>query len=635
MTAQPETRRTDRAMDEHKSPRETRMTLVLQKRRTDRAMDGHLATFAQTLEAYPVGGCPLSLQLSMLHNGKVQSCGKCVPCRDGLPELEGMLRTVLDGEGDAASRAATIEHMNRLAELVRDTSDCAIGYRSAEFLLEGMSRFADEYASHVEGSRCSADRRPAVPCIALCPAGVDIPGYIALGAEGRFDDAVNLIREKNPLPSACALICEHPCEDRCRRMLLDDAVNIRGLKEYSVDHAPPDKIAVPVRGADTGRTIAIVGSGPSGLTAAWFLSLMGHRVVIFERHEKLGGMLRYGIPNYRFPKDRLDADVAGILAVGGIEVRTGVTIGTDFTLEELQEQYDAVYIGLGAQDGQTLSIEGSDAEGVVSAVDMLDQLAKGNRPDFTGKHVVIIGGGNVAMDATRTASRCGAASVDIIYRRRREDMTALHHEIEGAIGEGAKLSLLLAPERFETDEAGRVTAVIAQPQMPGPYDHHGRPRPVRAEKPEVRVPADVVIVAVGQAIDASCVEGSSIGLKWGRLVADDFGVAAPGYYAGGDCVTGPSTVIAAIAAGQFAAHRIDTDLGYHHVVNLGIEVPEAKPNNREQTGRVEAELREPEARLLDFDYVGLPMTDQEATQEASRCLRCDHFGCGPLVGGRN
>lgn len=610
------------------------MTRRLHEYRTDAAMEPHLETFKRTLDAYPVGTCPLTMELTMLHNAKIQSCGKCVPCRDGIPQLESMMSSLLDGDGTPAEREDRVEEMRALAELVRDTSDCAIGYQPATVLLEGMTTFEGEFDSHVHESRCRQDRRPVIPCVSLCPAHTDVPGYIALIEKGDHAGAVNLIRQNNPLPSACALVCEHPCEAHCRRQLIDEAINIRGLKEYAVDHAPGHEVPVPERGPDTGRRIAIVGSGPSGLTAAWFLALMGHEVVVHEANELPGGMLRYGIPNYRFPKDRLDSDIAGILAVGNIEIRCGVRIGVDLTVEQLRREHDAVYLAIGAQAGLTLDLEGIDAEGVVSAVDMLHGLVGGERPDFRGKRVVVVGGGNVAMDATRTAIRCGAEHVHVVYRRRREDMTALSHEIDGAVAEGARLSTLVAPTHIEKDDQGRVAALWVQPQMPGPHDHAGRPTPLPADKPAVRLAADVVLVAVGQGIESTHFEESALPVARRRLVADETGRVAPRVYSGGDCVTGPSTVIEAIAAGKVAAYAIDEELGYHHTIDFGIEVPRPGPNNRVPTGRVEAPLREPDERRTDFGYVGEPMTAQEAGAEVSRCLRCDHYGSGALVGGR-
>ena len=602
--------------------------------RTESVMKSHLDTLKRSLDAYPVGACPLTLQITMLHNGAAQSCGKCVPCRDGLPLLEQQMRDLLEGTGDSAARAERLQEMKALAELVRDASDCAIGYQPAITFLEGTTRFEAEYASHVVESRCLDDRKPKVPCISLCPAHVDIPGYISLLAVGDAAGAVELIRENNPLPSACALICETPCEEHCRRQLIDDAINIRGLKEYAVDQAPAHTLPVPRRGADTGRHVAIVGGGPSGLTAAYFLSLMGHRATIFDSNEKLGGMLRYGIPNYRFPKDRLDSDIEGILAVGGIEVKTDTVIGGRITMADLYRGYDSVYLAIGAQAGQGLTIPGGDAAGVVSAVEFLRGFAEGHHPDYTGKRVLVVGGGNVAMDAARSALRCGAADVNVVYRRRREDMTALHHEIVGAVREDVHITSLRAPLYVETDELGAAAALWVQPQMAGPHDHAGRPRPIPLEVPAERLEADIILIAVGQAVDSALLVASGIPVERGRLVADNTGRVEGHAYAGGDCVTGPATVIQAIAAGKVAAYSIDRDLGYHHEVSAGVTVPPPGRNNRAPAGRVEAEMRNPLERKGDFAYVGVPMVRQQAEQEMSRCLRCDHYGSGSLVDGR-
>lgn len=599
---------------------------------TNEDLEQQLDRFQRSIEAYPVGNCPLSLQLSMIHNSKVQSCGKCVPCRDGLVQLERLTEQILHGEADDS----TVQELTELATFVRDASDCAIGYEAGAFVLDGMRLFADDVRSHVHERRCEPDLRPTIPCMSLCPAHVDIPGYISLIGEKDYEGAVQIIRKNNPLPTACALICEHPCEDRCRRTLIDNPLNIRGLKEFAVQQAPTHTLPVPVRNADTGRSVAIVGGGPAGLTAAWFLALMGHKAVIFDQNPELGGMLRYGIPNYRFPKTGLDSDIKGILAVGNIEVRSNVAIGRDFELDQLYSEYDAVFVAIGAQGGKLLKMEGIEARGVLSAVDMLHDLAEGVFPNYTGKRVVVIGGGNVAMDCTRTAIRCGAEEVKIVYRRRRDDMTALPAEIEGAVEEGAELIQLMAPVRIEVDDEGHCTGLMVQPQRIGPHDNAGRPRPLKANKPEERIDADIILVAVGQDIVSLPFEEFGLPAQWNQFITDKHTAVTekPGFFAGGDCVSGPSTVIKAIGAGQTAAYNIDRYLGYHHKVHVDVSAPPAKPNNRVPTGRVEVAERPAKIRKLDFDWVELPMSEEEALQEADRCLRCDHFGCGSQVGGR-
>ena len=454
-----------------------------------------LSKFQTKVRVYPPGTCPLTVQLSMLTASKNQTCGKCVPCRDGLPQLERMMKRILDGDGTPE----TLKQMKALAEMIRDSADCAIGYQTAIEVLEGLETFREEYESHVNDKICPEEIGQKVPCVNLCPAHVNIPGYIALIAEHDYAGAVKMIRKDNPFPTACAFVCEHPCEERCRRNLIDDSLNIRGLKKYAVDHAAADQVPVPKANHSTGKKIAVIGGGPAGLTAAYFLGLMGHSVVIYERQKELGGMLRYGIPNYRFPKERLDEDIRAILSAGDIKVLCGSGVGTDIPVAEVAAGYDAVFVAIGAQTGKKLRIEGEDAGNVFSAVEMLDRIGNGIFPDYTGKRVLVVGGGNVAMDAARSAVRCGAEDVAIVYRRRKDDMTALQSEIESAVEEGIEILTLRAPLSIETDEEGNCSALIVQPQMAGLY-RDGRPSPMKADKPPERISGQVILIAVGQDI---------------------------------------------------------------------------------------------------------------------------------------
>ena len=606
--------------------------LLAKPENTDRKIGGLLASFNRKIRAYPPGMCPLTVQLSLLHASKSLTCGKCVPCREGLAQLEQMLKTILDGGGTMQ----TLQQMTELAEMINATADCAIGYEAAQVVLEGLREFRDEYISHIYRHMCQEEIGQTIPCVTMCPAHVDIPGYIALIARQDYAGAVAMVRKDNPFPTACAMICEHPCEERCRRNLIDDQINIRALKKYAVDQAAADGVPVPAHGVATGRRIAVVGGGPSGLTAAYFLALMGHKVVVYEQKEKLGGMLRYGIPNYRFPKDRLEEDIRAILSAGDIEVHCNVGIGRDLPMQTLQTAYDACYLAIGAQSGKRLKLEGTDAQGVVPAVELLDRIGHGMLPDYTGKRVVVIGGGNVAMDCARSALRCHAAEVRVVYRRRRADMTALASEVESAAEEGVGLQTLMAPMRIESDTAGRCTALWVQPQRIGPFDREGRPRPVDADKSPVRIACEVVLIAVGQEIVTGPFEAFGVPVERGCMQAElDCSIPSlPGIFAGGDCVTGPATVIRAIAAGKVAAYNIDAALGYHHKVPCDVQAPEARENNRVPTGRVNITERPVQERTRDFALVENPMSFEEAMQEANRCLRCDHFGCGVLEGGR-
>ena len=600
---------------------------------TDVKIGKLLEKFETKVKVYPPGTCPLTVQLSLLTASKNQTCGKCVPCRDGLPQLETLLKSIL--EGDATME--TLEHMRRLATMIRDTADCAIGYQSAIEVLQGLETFREEYESHIKEHVCPGEMGQKVPCINLCPAHVDIPAYIALIGEEDYAGAINMIRKDNPLPTACAMICEHPCEQRCRRNLIDDSINIRGLKKYAVDQIAADKVAVPKANKSTGKKVAVIGGGPAGMTAAYFLGLMGHKVTIFERQKALGGMLRYGIPNYRFPKDRLDEDIRAILSVGDIEVRYEAKVGTEIPIEEIHKEYDAMFVAIGAQAGKRLRLEGSDAGNVESAVEMLDRIGNGNIPDYTGKNVVVIGGGNVAMDAARSAVRCNAEDVRIVYRRRQDDMTALDTEIESAVMEGIELLTLKAPKSIEKDADGNCSALIVQPQMIGPYDRAGRPSPIDANKDPERIPCEVILIAVGQDIVSAPFEEFGMEAERGIFKAGlDTAVASlPGVFVGGDCATGPATAIRAVAAGKVAAHNIDEYLGYHHKLYCEAVVPNPKENNRIPTGRANITERPAYERKHDFEHVENPYTYEEAMQEAGRCLRCDHFGCGVLKGGRD
>ena len=525
--------------------------------------------------------------------------------------------------------------MRTLATMIRDTADCAIGYQTATEVLYGLDTFKDEYESHISRHQCPEGTGQKVPCVNLCPAHVDIPAYIALVGNEDYAGAINMIRRDNPLPTACAMICEHPCEERCRRNLIDESINIRGLKKYAVDQVRADKVRVPKANKSTGKKVAVIGGGPAGLTASYFLGLMGHKVTIFERQKALGGMLRYGIPNYRFPKDRLEEDIRAILSAGDIEVKYNTLIQSAEEIRSIKDSYDAMFVAIGAQTGKRLRLEGSDAGHVESAVEMLDRIGNGTLPDYTGKNVVVLGGGNVSMDAARSAVRCNAKDVRIVYRRRQDDMTALRSEIESAVMEGIELITLQAPKSIEKDADGNCSALMVQPQMIGPYDRAGRPSPVDANKPEERIPCDVILIAVGQDVVSAPFEEFGMEAVRGVLQAglDTAVEKIPGVFTGGDCATGPSTAIRAIAAGKVAAHNIDEYLGYHHKLDCEAEIPVPRENNRIPTGRANITERPAYIRKHDFAHVENPYTHEEAMQEAGRCLRCDYFGCGVLKGG--
>ena len=602
---------------------------IMTPSRAQTVIDGLYRDVERRIAASPPGLCPVDLAMNFLNLCHAQTCGKCVPCRIGLGQLSALMESVLDG----TATMETLAIIERTARVIVNSADCAIGRDAARLVLDGLAGFRDDYEEHILHHRCLGGMQNPVPCVALCPAGVDIPGYLVLVKYGRYADAVRLIRKDNPFPSACAYICEHPCEARCRRNMIDDAVNIRGLKRYAVDHA--GIVPNPARAEATGKTVAVIGGGPGGLSAAYYLALMGHKVSVYEKRRKLGGMLRYGIPAYRLPREVLDEEIRSILSVG-IEVHTDVNIGEEITFDELKSQYDALYIAIGAHTDKKTGIEGEDSEGVVSAVELLREIGDDNKPDFTGKEIVVIGGGNVAMDVCRSSIRLGAKKVSCVYRRRQSDMTALPEEVEGAVAEGVELVTLEAPVRIETDDNNKAAALWTQPQVIGEMDSAGRPRPKKADCAQRRIAADVIVVAIGQGIETHGFEQSKISVKRGTFVAQTSGQIGDmdGVFAGGDCVTGPATVIRAIAAGKVAAANIDEYLGYHHEINVGVEIPTPRLNNKPPHGRINTTEREACERKHDFQCIECGLTDEEAHEEASRCLRCDHFGYGVFRGGR-
>ena len=538
------------------------------------------------------------------------------------------IEDVLDGK----ATMETLDVMEQTALSIMESADCAIGYEAANMVYKGLIGYRDDYEEHIRNGRCTCTYNQPVPCMSMCPAKVDIPGYIALVGEGRYADAIRLIRKDNPFPTTCGFICEHPCEARCRRNMMDDSVNIRGLKRVAADFA--GEVDPPVCAPSTGKKIAVLGGGPGGLSAAYYLQLMGHQTTVYEMLPELGGMLRYGIPNYRLPKNRLDDDINSILKTG-VEVKHGLKIGQDIDLKTLREQYDAVLITIGASTDKKLGLEGEDADGILSAVQFLRNVGKNEIMDLSGKEVAVIGGGNVSMDAVRTAKRLGAKKVSIVYRRRVADMTALPAEIEGAVAEGIEIQTLKAPAALDIDENRHVRGIYVTPQMISEIKD-GRAGVKPTGEKDIYIPCDVLIVAIGQNIETRHFEEAGIPVSRGKIVTASTGAIAdmPGVFAGGDCASGPASVIKAIAAAKVVAANIDEYLGYHHEISCDVDIPKPRLDDKIPCGRVNLTEREACERVCDFNGVENCMTEKEAKQEAGRCLRCDHFGYGIFKGGR-
>jgi heterodisulfide reductase subunit A len=480
------------------------------------------------------------------------------------------------------------------------------------------------------------DKYDRAPCVQTCPAGTNVQGYVTLVGAGRHREAFDLIMEKIPLPGTLGRICPAPCEKDCRRAEVDEALAIRDLKRFAADRVDLSELTLP-QIENRPEKVAVIGSGPAGLTVAYYLRLKGYRITIFEALPKLGGMLRVGIPDYRLPPDILDNEINYILK-HGIEIRTGIRFGADLSLEDLrQEGFAAVFLGIGAHDSIRLHIPGEDrTEGVVDALAFLKAANLGSGA-IPGKRVIVIGGGNVAIDAARVAKRLGAEQVTVVYRRSEREMPAYPEEIQGAREEGIEFSYLTAPVGIHCQN-GAVTGFEGIHTELGPPDVSGRRRPVPVEGSEFVIACDAVIPAIGQRIDTSCsalepdLELTSKNTL--RVNPHTFQTSIPDVFAAGDAVTGPATVVEAVAAGHkvvAAMHRFIRDGNLDTYTAEWVEVEPGGMDWREipqeitTVPRVSAEHLDPAVRVNNFDEVDRSFSEEAARKEAARCVSCG--GC--------
>ena len=550
-----------------------------------------------------------------------ESCGKCVPCRIGTRRMLHILERITRGEG----KMEDLNQLVELGEMIKSSSLCGLGQTAPNPVLSTIRHFRDEYLAHINEKRCPAHACEALAkttCTSACPAHVNVPEYVALVAEGRFADALDLIRRRNPLPSVCGRACHHPCEMYCRRGDVDEPVAIRHLKRFVSDRFKDPGTPHQWQGPRQGR-VAVIGSGPSGLTAAYFLALMGREVKVFEALDVVGGMLRVGVPEYRLPRQAIERDVQYIRRAG-VEIQTGRRVGS---LQELRQAgFDAVFIATGAHKSMRLGIPGEESAGVEDAIAFLRRVNLGEIHEMKGR-AVIIGGGNAAVDAARAALRLGAGPVTILYRRTRDEMPAIREEIEDAIYEGVDIRYLVAPIAILSN--GRVSGVRCQEMELGQADDSGRRRPVPKPGAEQVFEAEHVIVAVGQEpeLGFAAADGRLVVSK-GKAVADAVtGKAGEGVFVGGDAVTGPATIVEAIAAGQLAAQAIDVFLGGKGELprDEGFASPGKPPESEsaEAARRRPIRARPPAKRCGNFDEVIQGYSLQAACAEARRCLRCD------------
>ena len=466
------------------------------------------------------------------------------------------------------------------------------------------------------------------PCQLNCPAHTDCQGYVGLIANGEYDAAIKLIKNKIPLPASIGRVCPHPCEKACRRKNVEEPINIAQLKAFAADMDLKENSYLPDIMARTGKKVAVIGGGPAGLTAAYYLNIMGHSVTVYDMMEKPGGMLRYGIPQYRLPKEVLDKEIA-IIEKSGVKIVCNSKLGRDFTIESLKKENDAVIVAVGAWQSSSMRTPGEDLQGVYGGIDFLRSVIKGNAPEI-GDKVVICGGGNTAMDACRTAVRLGAKEVYVVYRRTRNEMPADKLEIDEAEEEGVTYKFLTNPLSFN-GENGKVKSITLQIMELGEPDASGRRSPVPVEGKTEEIEVDSVILAIGQKLVQGDVSELELN-KRGNIEADPdfFTTSLEGVFAIGDATNrGASIAIEAIGEADRCAKAVDA---YLNGMSLDTRVPYISKrdektidySDREIKNRVTPKVLPPEVRNKNFDEVSLGFTEEEAKEEASRCLEC---GC--------
>ncbi len=564
--------------------------------------------------------CMVDIARYFLSFTQSESCGKCVPCRMGTKQMLGVLEDITNGRG----KMEDIDLLLSLGKQINAGSLCGLGQTAPNPALTTIRYFRDEYEEHIKKQHCRAavcQGLVSAPCSHICPAGIDVPRYIRLIAQGKPAEAVAVIREKIPFPSVCGYVCIHPCEAKCRRALLDEAIGIRVLKRFAAEHdnglwKMNSKVAPA-----SGKRVAIIGSGPAGLTAAYYLAKLGHAVTVFEALPEAGGMMRVGIPDYRLPKEVLKSEIKGIESIG-VDIKTNSAVDS---LDELfQEGYNAVFLATGAHQGIKIGVRGEDSPGVMECVDFLRDVSLGRGVEV-GERVAVIGGGNAAIDSARTALRLGAREVTIVYRRTQAEMPASAEEIEGAIDEGVKIHFLAAPSRI-TSKDGRLQLRCLEMRL-GEVDASGRPRPEPIEGSEFTIELDTIIAAVGQRPE---IPGEfKLPLSQGNTIQvdpDTLATSREGVFAGGDLISGPASVIAAIASGRQVASSIDKYLGGSGEIEEILVPPEGEVTplgEAEEEPRVEVPALPVGERLKGFSQVELGLDEKTAVKEANRCLRCD------------
>jgi NADH-quinone oxidoreductase subunit F len=574
--------------------------------------------------------CMVDMARFFLEFTQEESCGKCPPCRVGTKRMLEIVTRICNGEGEEGD----IEKLIELGNTIKDTALCGLGQTAPNPVLSNIRYFRDEFEAHIRDKHCEAGVCSSMfvaKCSNACPASVNVPGFVSLVGEKRFDEALRLHRERNPLASICGRVCFHPCESKCARGGLDDPVAIRAIKRFMTEQETLPQLPTMVENATNAqKKIAVIGGGPAGLSCAYFLARLGYKPVIFEKEPAAGGMLVQAIPSYRLPREELGREVSMIESMG-VTIQTGKTLGKDFTLQSLKDEgYEAVFLGVGAPQGVKIGVLGEEGEGVIEALNFLAEYNVRGTVNV-GKKVVVVGAGNSAIDAARTALRLGAEKVTILYRRTRAQMPAWAEEVLAADEEGIEIKTLVAPKEIVRGPQSEVRGVVCTSMAMGEFDASGRRRSVPSSNPDYFIECDQVIGAIGQSLNSEAIlDGVPVATKRGWIVTDDSTgkTSIDWVFSGGDAATGPQSVVSAVGAGEKAAASIDEYLtGINHAFwrrEIGVNTYFDTEADPVETPRGAVDCLDPRVRACGFSEVELSWDMETALAEAKRCLRCDY-----------
>lgn len=575
--------------------------------------------------------CMVDVARYFLDFNSGESCGKCTPCREGLAQALHILNKITQGTASQND----IKILEALSKTIQDTAICGLGQTAPNPILTTLKYFRHEYNEHIEEKRCHSgvcENLYIALCENSCPLHMNIPGYIELIKEDRLEEAFELTLRDNPLPGTIGRICHFHCQMRCRRDMIDEPVSQGEIHRYLADTIyklrKENEIyfkLIKEKLSETGKNIAIVGAGPAGLTAAFYLIRLGHNVTIYEELPEPGGIVRFGIPQYRLPKSVLAKEVAFIKKLG-VKFVMKTKIGRDVSLKQLENKYDAIYMAIGAWADMELKVPGTDAKGVFKGTELLKELALDKRPSI-GEKVAVIGAGNVAIDVARSLWRLGK-QVTIVYRRELADMPANKAEIDEAIAEGIKFKFLSVPQTVIKNKKEEVRGLIVEHMIMGGIDETGRRKPISTGKTE-EIDCNAVVLAIGEMVDSQTVKEFNISTKAdGRIYADPFTfiTSHPKFFAGGDAVSGPSTAAEAMGMAKKAAETIDFALTREkrfHLLHKNFEYKNLVPLKPKPSAKRIPEHLKVLERVGNFHEVSLGYNGEQAKHEVERCLRCD------------